>query len=116
MSIYGTGDWPSHWRCVHVTLPSEVVDTLLAADPATRSMVTIDDGDCGDVWGETRQDGCRPHTTVWCHEADVAVVTADLDRAALLVVTDPNVWSEDQVVVHDAIAHACVHSIPRSAR
>ena len=103
--------WPEDWRCVHVAADQQHVDLLLAADPATRSMVTIDDGDCGDVWGETRHDGCRPHTTVWCHEADVAVVTADLDRAALLVVTDPIVWSEDQVVVH-----AGVHNTPRSAR
>lgn len=102
-------NWSETWRCVHTTLDYEDVRRLLSEDPSTRSMVAINDGDCGDVWGEVRRDGCRPHTTVWCHRFDIAAVIAVLHYADSLVGTDPNVWSEDQMLYkHET--HTCVHT------
>lgn len=103
-------DWSDEWRCVHTTADYETARERLSLDPSTRSMVVLNDGDCGDVWGETKRDGCRPHTTVWCHRFDVAAVIAVLTRHTdSLVGTNPNVWSEDQTVYYH-VTHDCVHT------
>lgn len=104
--------WPEDWRCVHVAADQQHVDLLLAADPATRSMTTLNDGDCGLVWGEKRTSFCPSHTTVWCHKYDSAIVFHTLDGLdTLIVATDPNVWSEDQTV-HRSTAQRCPHTGP----
>jgi len=105
-------EWPDSWRAVHVSGATlEEVRHALSLFPATRSVLTIDDGDCGDVWGETLRDGCRMHVTAWCHRFDTGQVAFALSALPVMIVgTDPNVWSEKQVVYRQGIAHPCVHT------
>jgi hypothetical protein len=110
-----TKPWPEDWRSIHVSGASEdEIRTALEEHPGYRSVLSINDGDCGDVWGEKRMLGCRSHVTLWCNKDDVhAIALALMDVPAMIVSTDPNVWSERQIVLRKGIAHSCVHT-PRA--
>jgi len=90
-------EWPDSWRAVHVSGATlEDVRHALSLFPATRSVL---------------RDGCRMHVTAWCHRFDTGQVAFALSALPVMIVgTDPNVWSEKQVVYRQGIAHPCVHT------
>jgi hypothetical protein len=70
-------------------------------------MFIYDDGDCGNAWGEEREDSrCPHHSVIYVSTVsdmlDVAAAFMDDEECHLVAITDPNNWSEDQVVLrHD---------------
>lgn len=71
----------------------------------------VNDGDCGNCWGEPRRRSCPTHPVVTVADSDLSDARGALRAAGIgYCITDASDWSQEQTTVGDYPADSgCVH-------